>query len=97
MAVLFLYCWAIFPGVVRAESPGQRVDDMLHLNRMLGSQNHEGGPEDGVGTGGENPNGIVALHREVHLGAFGAPDPVALRGGGSGGPVHHSRVVEIGQ
>ena len=50
--------------------------------RVLGRQHHEGHAEDGVGPGGEDPDGRrrPPCDRQVELGALGAADPVALHG-----------------
>src|SRR4051794_3472750 len=78
---------------------------------MLGGQDHEGGTEDGVGSGGKDFDGpltpgwqrarsLAALGMrcsEVDLGTLRAAEPVPLRGGGAVGPVHLALVVEVGQ
>ena len=61
----------------------------------LGSQHHEGYAEDGVGAGGEYGKLEVAvLHAELHLGAFGAAYPVALRFLDGVGPVERVEALE---
>ena len=55
---------------------------------VLGSENHVGGSEEGVGTGGEDGERAgSSLHVEVDFGSFAATDPVALEGFDGVGPV----------
>ena len=82
-------------------------DQAVH-QRVLGRQHHEGGAEDGVGPGGEDPDRpslgrvAVGLRRSPATGkSISAPSdrPSQLRCAvvGAVGPVHLRLVVQIGQ
>jgi len=67
---------------------------------VLGSHDHEGGAEEGVGAGGVDAQRRILLsaltgpgHGEGHLGALGAADPVALHELDLLGPVHGVQVL----
>ena len=73
--------------------------DELGDQRMLGGQAHEGGPEQGVGPGGEDGDAFRLFHGfgqfEGDLRADGLADPVALHGEHAFGPA--AELVEVGQ
>ena len=50
---------------------------------MLGSYNHEGGPKNGVGSGGENFKHVgfamAAEYLECNSGSLASPNPMTLR------------------
>ncbi len=63
--------------------------------RVLGGEHEEGGPEQGVGPGGEHPHRLAGLgHLEVDVGPDRAPDPVALHGQDLVAPVQVLHVVQ---
>ncbi len=75
---------------------GPLVGDDLVDERVLGREHHVGRAEQRVGAGGEHVDldvGVL-LHREHHLGADAAADPVALHQLDRLGPVEH---VEVGE
>ncbi len=64
-----------------------RVGQLLG-QRRVGGHHEERGPVQGVGTGGEHRDRLIAaLDREGHFGALGAADPVALHEQDALGPV----------
>ena len=80
------------PAIIGALGPcsGDEVAD----ERMLGRENHVGGAEQGVGTGGEHLDAADAGHVEANLGTARASDPVALHGLDLVRPVQQIQVVE---
>ena len=63
--------------------------------RVLGGEHEEGGPEQRVRPGGEDPHRLAGLgHLEVDVGPGRAPDPVALHGQDLVGPVQVLHVVQ---
>ena len=80
--------------VVRDRFPLIVGGDLVHEG-MLGSQNHVGRPEEGVGSGGEDLDDAVVIVRqgEDHPRPFGPPDPVSLEQFDSLGPVEVVQLV----
>ena len=71
----------------------RRCDDLRH-QRMLRRQHQPGGTEDCIGTGGEYGDVVRVRDAERHMGAFAAPDPVALRLLGNLAPVQRRDVIQ---
>ena len=82
---------AVGPARVDAVGPvrGRRALDQ----RMLGCQHHVGGAEQRVRSRGEHLD-VAGVGGELHLGAGGPADPVALHGLDLVRPVQHFEVVE---
>ena len=54
---------------------------------MLGSEHHGCGTEKGVGSGGENLDGVSARSRKADFRPFGTSDPIPLHGFNGIGPI----------
>ena len=73
------------------------VGDQFGGQRRIGRDDHEGRAEQGVRAGGvDGQRLLAALDDEVHVGALGPPDPVALGGDDPLGP-RRRQVVQLVQ
>ena len=62
--------------------------------RVLGSEDHEGGAEEGVGAGGEDREVVAGFGLENDVGAFAAADPVDLGAAGLGRVVNEGEIFD---
>ena len=87
------------PGILRALGPGGGQRGGVGQQLVLGREDAERRPEQGVRAGGEHVEAglraaVQAAHREGDLRAVAAADPVALHGADRLGPVHPLQIVQ---